>query len=86
MPDAMTEAVIQELRRDSRTAELPVDVDVFDRIVFVQGAVPTIQSVADLTTAIERVPDVAEVIDELDVDAELDPVEFMGFDLELAVD
>ena len=60
--------------------------DVFDRIVFVQGAVPTIQSVADLTTAIERVPDVAEVIDELDVDAELDPVEFMGFDLELAVD
>jgi hypothetical protein len=36
------EAVLNQVRGDSHTAALPVGVDVYDRIVFVHGAVPNL--------------------------------------------
>ena len=64
---AVEQAVRQELHRDRQTAGLPVSVDVFDRIVFVQGRVPSPEGVGKIEEVVQRVDDVAEVIDELDV-------------------
>ena len=87
----ISQAVLQQLQRDDHTANLPIAVDVFDRIVFVHGKVPNVGSVADLTALIGGVDDVAEVIDQLVIDdldpaLGLDPQEYMGPDTQEVVE
>jgi osmotically-inducible protein OsmY len=64
------QAVRACLRADCQTATLPIDIDVYNRIVFVHSVVPDPASVTEVTAVIERAPDVAEVIDQLDVQAQ----------------
>jgi osmotically-inducible protein OsmY len=66
----LDQAVRACLRADCQTATLPIDVEVYHRIVFVRGVLPDAASVAESTAVMERAPDVADVIDQLDVDAQ----------------
>jgi osmotically-inducible protein OsmY len=83
----ISQAVVELLQRDGHTAALPIGVNVFDRIVFVHGNVPSVGSIADLTAVIGRVDNVAEVIDELVIDGrDIDPQEYMGPDTEEVIE
>jgi osmotically-inducible protein OsmY len=83
----ISQAVVELLQRDGQTGALPIGVNVFDRIVFVHGNVPSVGSIADLTAMIGRVDDVAEVIDELVIDErDIDPQEYMGPDTEEVIE
>lgn len=68
----LREAVLEELRGNGRTASPPIYIDVLNRIVFVHGAIPSQRRFGEIEAVVEEVSDVAEVIDELEVEVGLD--------------
>jgi osmotically-inducible protein OsmY len=64
---AIRTAVQHELRCNPSTCGLDLQIDVFDRRVFLQGNVPLEHDVRSIEETATNAPDVGEIIDILDV-------------------
>lgn len=65
--EAITSDVIRELREDALTTDLKIRVHTRNRVVFLVGEVPTLDDAENAEAVAARVPNVAEVREELKV-------------------
>lgn len=65
--EAIADGVRLTLRRDALTTDLAIDVAVREGVVYLRGAVPTLDDIDSAEDVASRVPGVVEVIEELAV-------------------
>jgi osmotically-inducible protein OsmY len=65
--EAIADAVRRELREDAATTDLRVEVQVQEGVVYLRGAVPTVDDAENAEEVAGRVPGVQEVVEELRV-------------------
>ena len=65
--EAIRDAILRELREDSATTDLPIDVEVIQGMVTLRGRVPTIDDAEAAEEVAARVPGVVDVEEDLEV-------------------
>ena len=65
--EALADAVRRELRADSATSALDIDVTVRDHIAYLRGRVADIEDVVNAEEVASRLPQLAEVVERLDL-------------------
>jgi BON domain len=65
--EALADAVRQELRADAATSALDIEVAVEDRVAYLHGHVSGIEDVENVEEVASRIPEIDEVVEELDV-------------------
>ena len=66
--EALADAVRQELRADAATNALDIDVSVKNHIAYLHGLVADVEDAENAEEVASRLPQVVEVIDQLDVE------------------
>ncbi|HLG68941.1 MAG TPA: BON domain-containing protein [Chloroflexota bacterium] len=77
--EALADAVRQELRTDAATSELDIDVTVEDQVAYLRGRVRDIEDVENAEEVAGRLPQLAEVVEQLVVYCWLVDVAFARF-------
>jgi hypothetical protein len=65
--DEITDMVLRELALDAATADLKIDVETVDGMVYLRGRVGSLQEEQTVEEVASRVPGVDEVVDELEI-------------------
>ena len=65
--EALADAIRHELQADALTSDLRIEVSVVDRVAYLRGRVAGIEDAEGAEEVAGRVPQLAEVVDELDV-------------------
>lgn len=77
--EAIADAIIRELREDSATTALDIEVEVRERVAFLRGRVPMLDDAENAEAVASHVPGVDEVREELEVAAFDEPAKDEGY-------